>query len=185
MEFIRGEPGERGLEPVARAAAWVAAVIAFVSLLVLGAILLLVLPRFTSQVARTVATDPGKSIALGFALAMCVPAAAILALVTVIGIPLGVGLLLVYPVLLMLGYITVSMFLGDRLAAHIGKRSEGAPGLGLRVTGFAVSLAALVLVTLVPYVGWLALLLAVVAGLGAWSLRCWRAYAAPRAAVPA
>lgn len=179
MEYIRGEEGECGLEPVARAAGWVATGMTFVSLLALGAILLLLFPGFSAAAARTLTSDPGKSIALGFALSLCVPSAAIVALVTVIGIPLGLALLLLYPVLLLLGAVTVSVAMGDRLAARMRKQREGSPRGAARLLGLAISLAVLVLAARIPNVGWFVLLLAVIAGLGACSLRCWRVYTAP------
>jgi hypothetical protein len=126
-----------------------------------------------------IATEPGKSLALGFALLASLPVAGLLLLITVIGIPLGLAVLLAYPVVLLVGYLTAGLCLGDALAAALMRRSAAPPGTAPRIGGLTVALIGLALAASLPYLGWVLLLAAIIAGVGALALRLYRAYAAP------
>jgi cytoskeletal protein CcmA (bactofilin family) len=179
IEFRHGEEPRSRVGPALRVLSWVAAVVALLGLLLLGVMLILLFPGFSAQTARVIATEPGKSLALGFALLASLPMAGVVLLITVIGIPLGLAVLLAYPVLLLVGYLTAGLCLGDALAAALTRGSATPPGAATRIGGLTVALIGLTLAASLPYLGWVLLLAAIVAGAGALSLRLYRAYAAP------
>jgi hypothetical protein len=144
--------------------------------------LIVVFPEFSALAAQTVRSDPWKSLSLGFALLLCLPAAAVLFLASVIGIPLGLLLLLLYPIMLLLGYLNGLLFLADRFAGWIARRR----GFIMRTRGRFGALALVMLAALVtvkiPYAGGLLVFVVLLAGLGAFWLRAYRGYAARSAA---
>jgi hypothetical protein len=164
------------LGPLARVAAWVALLLLVLSLLVVGAIMILAFPQFSARAAHTARSDPWKSLALGFALLLCLPAAAILFMVSVIGAPLGVALLLFYPVMLLLGFVTGALSLGDRTAAWVARRRAVPVKPGWRYAALAISLLVLLLIGKIPVVGCVVAFLVLLFGLGAFWVCAYRAY---------
>ena len=72
-------------------------------LLVVAAVWVLALPGFARRVAKTLRNRFPLSLLLGFALLVCIPVAAALFMVTIIGVPLALATLALYPVLLPAG----------------------------------------------------------------------------------
>jgi branched-chain amino acid transport system permease protein len=165
----------------ARRAAGLAGRLAFwLGLAAAGALFLLLFPRFAVAAARTVASDPGKSLGLGFALLVATPVAALLLLITVVGVPLGLALFALYPVALLAGLLVAVLFLGDS-GARLARRPRLATGW--RFVTYLLALLGLALVMLVPAVGAVTLALALVTGLGALVLAAYRVYAGRPAAL--
>lgn len=134
-------------------AAWVA--ISF-SLLLLGLILLLVVPRAAVAVDDASRSRVGPVILWGVVLLIGLPLVAVLAMVTLIGLPFGLGLLLALGLIYGVGYVAGAFVLGRRIV------SRSSP-----FVAFLVGWAILRLIALVPILGGLAWLAAVVVGLGA------------------
>jgi hypothetical protein len=130
------------------------------STLVLGLLALLVAPRAADATFERMRTGWGPAIGIGLAVFFGLPLAAVLALVTLVGIPFGIGLLLALLPLGALGYVTSAWLLGRRLHA------EG------RVVALLIGWGILRAVALVPFLGFLAFIAALVFGLGAltWTL---------------
>lgn len=80
--------------------------ILILSLLLAGIVLIMLFPNFGILAARTVGSDPWKSLGLGLGLALLVttPIAASLLMATVIGMPLGFAILAFYFVTLLTGF---------------------------------------------------------------------------------
>lgn len=171
MEWPSGRLGS-----LARLATWISVVLLVFSLLLVGVIMILAFPAFSAAAAHTVRSDPWKSLALGFSLLLCLPVAAILFMLTVIGIPLGVALLLVYPVMLLLGFITGALFLSDRVAIWIGRRRGVAVKSGWRYATLSATLLALLLACKIPLAGCVVALLVLLFGLGAFWMCAYRGY---------
>ncbi len=93
-------------------AIWVAVT---VSTFVLGALLLLFAPRAAEAVAVMAGKSVGASFGWGVALFFGLPIAAVIALVTIVGIPFGVGLLLGLALIYTLGYTAGAFALGRLL----------------------------------------------------------------------
>lgn len=173
----RSRRGFSGLSPESGVGLVVAGVFRafwFAGVLLVGALLILTLPRFSREAAATVGSDALASLALGFAMLVAVPLAAIMLFITIIGIPLGIGMLFAYGLLLMLGYVTAAIFVGDGVLRRI--RTVDAGSGGWRILFLLVALVLIALLRLVPWIGDLAVFVLFLAGLGAFTLRCFRGY---------
>ena len=146
-------------------------------LIVTGVALYLLFPGFTLLASHTVGSDPAKSLAIGLLLVVAIPVAAILIMLTILGIPLGLILFVVYFAALLVGFLVTAFFLGDvgaRTFLRRGRRSRTT-----RVLWLILALALLALVNRLPYVGGVIIAVAVLAGLGAMSLHIRRHWGDP------
>ncbi len=142
-------------------AAWI------VGLALLAMLLLGLLPRFLRQTGAVLAARPLASTGLGFALVVGVPVAAVLLMVTVIGIPVGLLALAAYFPLLLLGYLAAVIAVGDVVLARV---RPGAGGLRARAMASLAALLVLALAARIPFVGpWIGFVL-LLGGLGALAL---------------
>jgi hypothetical protein len=151
-----------------------------ISTLVLGLVLLALAPRAADAARETARTRLGVSLAWGAALFFGLPLVAVVALITLIGIPLGLGLLLALIPLAGLGYVTTGYLLGRLLL-------KDAPS---RVVAFLVGWAVLRALAIVPFLGVLVWLVGIVVGLGVllvtlWGTRAPRGAPAPPRSSPA
>jgi hypothetical protein len=128
----------------------------FVSTAVLGLLLLLIAPRAADAIEVRSHERVGPSIAIGMAIAIALPVAAVIAGVTVVGLPLAFLILLALLPLAASAYCASAWVLGRRLVK--APRS--------RYLAFLAGLAVLEVVGLLPIVGFLVGLAAVVFGLG-------------------
>ena len=146
-------------------------------LIVVAVVVLALLPAFSAGVARTLRERVGTSLLLGFALLVCVPVGVVIVLATVIGIPLALLTLALYAALLPLAYALAGIGLGEWALRRWWPDRAGR--LAMRMLAAAGALVVLALLAWVPLVGWLAGLLALLAGLGALLLQTRRAGAGP------
>ena len=135
---------------------WLAVWLAFtVSTLILGLVLWLLAPRAATAVDAA-ARDIGPVILWGLLLLIGLPIVAIVAMVTLVGLPLGLGLLFALGLIYGIGYTAGAWILGRRVA------SRASP-----IPAFLAGWGILRVVALVPFLGELVGLAAVVVGLGA------------------
>lgn len=132
---------------------WIAMGISFG---LLGALLILIAPRAADSIYGRSRERVGPTIAIGVAIAIALPVAAAIAGVTLVGLPLAIGILLA---LLPLGAVAYTA-----TAWVIGRRILEPPRH--RVLSFLVGLAILRALAIVPIIGVLVGLAAVVVGLG-------------------
>lgn len=132
---------------------WIAVSISF---LILGALLLLVAPRTADALFERSRERIGPTLAIGVAIAISLPVAALLAAVLVVGIPLAIGILMAIAPLGAIAY-TVSAYV-------VGRRLIGPPRH--RILALIAGVALLRAVALVPVLGLLVGLAAVVLGFG-------------------
>jgi hypothetical protein len=137
---------------VGRLVVWLAVT---VSTLILGLVLGLLAPRAAAAV-DTAAEEPGPVILWGLALLIGLPIVAVILTVTLVGLPLGLGLLLALGLIYGIGYTAGAWVLGRRVARRASPFVAFLAGWGI-----------LRVVALIPLLGGLAWLAAVVAGLGA------------------
>jgi cytoskeletal protein CcmA (bactofilin family) len=147
---------------VGAAALWIAV---SVSALVLGLLLLWLAPRALNAAFAAASTGTGPTIGWGLLLFFGLPILAVIALVTLVGIPFGVALLLALVPLYAIGYTTSAWLLGRRLVG---------PPRG-RVLAFLAGLAILRVLAIVPILGGIVWFAATVVGLGALVVAIWRA----------
>lgn len=166
--------GVDGGGTVTRAVARVLRVLWFTGVLVLGALLVIVLPRFTRDAAATVRNDAPASLGLGVAVLVLVPLFAVFLCLTIIGIPLAFAVLLGYGLLLMLGFLTGALFLGDS-ALGLAKPAN-AESSGWRILFLLLALVVIAFMRRLPWIGELAVFVLFLAGLGAFTLRSFRGY---------
>jgi hypothetical protein len=134
-------------------AVWLAVTI---SVLILGLILLALFPTPADAVARAAKARTGRAALVGLLTFFVIPIAGFIALITVVGIPLGAGLLLAVLPLYALAYTAGAFAIGRRV------REKGG-----RIVTFLIGLAILRVLALVPFLGGLVWFLATILGLGA------------------
>ena len=127
-------------------------------------------PNFWTKTAQPIAELPLKTLGVGFLTLVVTPLLIILAMVTVIGIPLGMLMGIVYWVAMYLSKIIVAVFIGQWLA----KRFKW-PELHKGVWYVLLGLVILALLNMIPFVKFIVGLLTVVAGLGALILAHYKA----------
>jgi hypothetical protein len=137
-----------------------------VSTLIVGALLVWLAPGALYAAERAARERLGATIGWGVAIAIGVPLLAILALVTLVGIPFGVALLLAAIPVLLVAYATTAWIVGRRVLRN---RSES-PWAAL-LAGWAI----LRVLALIPVAGALVGLAATVVGLGTLTVALWRA----------
>ncbi|HEX7289715.1 MAG TPA: polymer-forming cytoskeletal protein [Conexibacter sp.] len=142
-----------------------------VSTLIAGVLLVWLAPRALHAAERAVRERLGATIGWGVALAIGLPLLAVLALVTLVGIPFGVALLLAALPILLVAYVTAAWIVGRRVL----RSRSASPWIALLV-GWGI----LRLLALIPVLGGLVGLVATIVGLGALAVALWRARA-PRA----
>ncbi len=151
-----------------------AAMVAFLSLLVAGLVLYLLLPRVAESVAATVRERPGLSALIGFAILAATPLAILLLFVSAVGMLLGLILLALYLVAIPVGWLVGAYGAGEYLLRLIGKLATA--GRGLRAGVFVLAMVMLAVIQALPILGWLIGLAVLVIGLGGIAVTGRRAY---------
>jgi cytoskeletal protein CcmA (bactofilin family) len=143
-------------------------------LIAAAAVFILLFPNATRGAQREVGASPWTSLGLGAAMLFTLPPVAILLMITVIGIPLAFALLALYPLLLLVGYLTTALYIGDRGATALKKDTTSSTWM--RIGFVALALLALALIRLIPFVGGIVFFAALLIGMGAWSLHLYHRY---------
>ena len=139
-----------------------------ISMLICGMLLYLLFPKAVTGAEEAIGQYPVRSLLSGLALLFTIPPVAILFMVTVIGLPIGFALLLLYPLTLLLGYLATAFFLGQRVA--VAMKQEGPLSMKRQALFLALALLILSLALAVPFLGGFILILAVVMGIGGWAV---------------
>ncbi len=172
VERIKAEGGWPVPEDLERSMGRTGGWIWTLGLLVLASVLVWALPEFFRHAAETLRTRFPLSLLLGFALLVCLPVAAVLFLVTIIGVPLGLLTIALYPVLLLVGYVCTGIGLGHWMAARLGPAwSQSNAG---RISGAVLGVLIIGLLARVPWLGALVMFVALLAGLGTLGLQAWK-----------
>jgi hypothetical protein len=127
-----------------------------ISAALLGCLLLLIVPRAADALRDRSRERLGPVIAIGIAIAICLPVAAVIAAITLVGLPLAIGILLALLPLGAIAYVAAAWVLGARVL--------GPPRS--RILSFLAGLAILRLLALIPVLGFLVGLAAAIFGLG-------------------
>jgi cytoskeletal protein CcmA (bactofilin family) len=141
---------------------WVGWVYGFLVNLVLGAVALLVFPRFSAGIADRATADPLRSGGVGLLAFVGIPVLIAVLFISLVGIPLGFLGMLVYALLLWLGYVYG--------AFAAGSWTLGLVDAGGRWLALFVGLLLAGLVGFVPVLGGLVQFLVLLLGLGALAL---------------
>jgi cytoskeletal protein CcmA (bactofilin family) len=171
---------DRAWRRAARGAAIVGGITISLGVVLLGAVFVLGMPRFTREAASAVRSKPWQSLGLGCAMLIGIPVALAVLVLTIIGIPLAVLLAFAYGALLILGYLVGAIFLGDLALGRIDARKLDSGWW--RALFLLLAIVAIAVVKEVPVAGPLAAMLLFLAGLGALTLRAWQGFRSEPAA---
>jgi hypothetical protein len=136
---------------------------------VLGLLFVLLLPRAAQTSSRAARRNTGKSIGIGVLMAIGLPVLAVLAAITIVGLPFALGLFGALGLIHALGYVVAAYSLG-RIMVKEPKSSIGA---------FFAGWAILRALALLPGIGVLVFIAAAIWGLGALTVSAWRGGRAP------
>lgn len=148
----------------AGALAW-AAVIWLLGFSILAAALIMALPAFTQRSSRTAASHWAQSLLIGLGALVITPLLIVAALISIVGIPLALALLLLYLLMLLLGFVSACIALGDTAIQRAPAANRDR--IGWRALAAAAGVAVLLLLTWIPVIGWIVALIAVLIGIGA------------------
>lgn len=151
-------------QPVARVVAWVGVIAFTVGLFLIGVLAIVMAPQSTAHMSRLARARPVSSLALGLVTIVCMPIAVVLLMLTIVGIPFAFMLLLVWPMILIFGYLAGVMAVSDAVAG------PSADAKGRRIFLLAMGLGVMLLFARVPFAGWFIGMLLLVMGVGAMAL---------------
>jgi len=140
----------------------------FVALFLIGLFLFIFNKTGYRQMVTDLAQKPFKDLLFGLCVFVIIPVFAIILIITIVGLPLGIILLLAYLILLLLALVLCATFLGEQVLLLITKKKTG--GIHLLLALLLGSFI-FVLLTCIPYVAWLFYLLGFFLGMGVlWHL---------------
>lgn len=139
--------------------------------LALAGVVLFVFSRFAGQAAHHIETEPWRALGVGAVLLLALPVLAVLLFFTLLGIPLGLVVMAMYPPLLLLGWLIGALFAARWLASHAWPAEN--KGAVVPYGWMAVAVIALLVVGAMPVVGPLLAAATMAVGLGACVLE-WR-----------
>lgn len=154
--------------PIPHISAFFVSIYFFLVNLVVGALLLLVFPRFTDRLAVSAQEQPGTTALAGIGALVGTPIALVLIALTIVGIPITIFGALAYGLGIWLAIILGRYVVGVWLLSLVDVQN--------RWLALVTGLVAMAILTRVPYVGDVLDLLVLVVGLGALALGLLRGY---------
>lgn len=151
-------------QPVARVVAWAGAIAFTVGLFLIGLLAIVLAPAWTAHMSKLGRARPISSLALGLVTILCVPIVVVLLMLTIVGIPFAIMLLLAWPMILIFGYLAGVMAVSDAIAG------PSASAKGRRILLLAMGLSVMLLFARVPFAGWFIGMLLLAMGVGAMAL---------------
>lgn len=142
----------------------------YVSLLITGILLMLIFRETTNDLHRFSTENYFRNTGVGFLLFIGIPIAAIILLVLVLTIPLSLLLMTLYGITLFIGYLLVSMTLGT-LGIRFFKSQNTFSDY---YWGLALGMIIILILSAIPFVGWVINLLLIFFGLGTLSSYFWK-----------
>lgn len=136
--------------------------------MIVGMILLALWPGFSRSVTDVALHRPGMALLLGFAVLVCTPIAIVLAMITIIGIPMALLAICLYLVLLALGYLASAAAIGEWLLSRM--RRGGEIVARERVLMLLGVLVILFIVARIPVLGGTVKFLLILAGVGSLAM---------------
>ena len=130
----------------------------------MAALLAAAFPTASDRMARELRERPWITPILGFVALMTIPVAAVLLMITIIGIPLGILALIAYGVLLFVAYVWVAVVVGGMLLDRV--KPETAARAAWRVGAAVLAMLVLALLVRVPLLGGIIKFVVLVVGLG-------------------
>jgi hypothetical protein len=97
----------------ARSFTAISGVLFFVHLVLAGVLVVIFLPRVETSVVATLRAQPGGSLLAGFVMLVTIPVAALLLVISILGLPIGLAMGALYATALFGGVLATAFFLGD------------------------------------------------------------------------
>jgi len=169
---VRHTPVELDMKPVVASVIFAGLVLLF-SLILTAVILYLLFPDYCLRVSQTLHDQPWQTLAIGFAVFAGVPLLVIILFSTAVGVWLALMLLVIYLVMLLVGYFAGALYVGNAGLNMLGKTEVSKT---LRAIALAVAIFSLAVINLVPLVGSLVNWLVLLAGMGALSRQLYLGY---------
>jgi hypothetical protein len=164
-ERVVGEVVEREAQGPVGIMGWlVGGVVIIVLTLLFAALFGFLFPRTLQKTRATLAERPWRTLGLGVVATSALFGSLLVLAVSLIGIPLLPLVLIGIPLALVGGYLTAAHAIGSMLVARLRGRTSGPAAVGAILVGILVLWA----VGLIPILGWVIAVAAVVIGLGAW-----------------
>ena len=132
--------------------------------LVLGIILLIAARPFVERGIDAIRSAPVRSALVGLGVLILVPLVASLIMVTIVGIPIGLLILLAFPLAISIGLVLAAFGLADRILNRDRAERSG----GSRFVALLVGVVILAVVGLIPILGFVVGIIALLVGLGAF-----------------
>ena len=148
--------------PVLAGLAVVWKILSFLMILLLGILLIILAGGRLTAMSDYIQSNPWHSLWWGIVIFVVAPAAAVLAIMTVVGLPLGLISLALYGMALYLSQVPVALLIG-RLIIRQNRPLESR---GMMIGALALGLFVLFLLGLIPFAGWIIGLLTIIFGLG-------------------
>jgi cytoskeletal protein CcmA (bactofilin family) len=142
------------------AAVW--KILSYVMILVIGIILLLITQKRLTLMQMAIQKSPWQTLGWGALILIATPIAAVIVMITVIGLPLGIISLLLWGILLYLSQIPVALLLGRLII----RQNRELDSTGIMIGALALGLLVLFALQLIPIIGWIVGLLVMIFGLG-------------------
>lgn len=134
------------------------------ALMVLAALIAATLPGPSQRMAQELRERPWITLLLGLVALASIPIAAVLLMITIIGIPIGVLALAAYLALLLVGYVWLAVVVGGMLLDRV--KPDTAARTAWRVGAAVLAMLVLAILVRAPIVGGLFKLAALAAGVG-------------------
>ena len=150
-----------------------------IGLTIMAALVQLAVPGLASDASELIGERPLRGFGWGIVAMVGLPFAGLLMVLTVLGIPLGLLLWLVFALLLAAGSVTGAFWLGLRIRALFDSTLEE-PMFGGRVGWTLAGFVALAVIEWVPYLGPLFVALLEVTAVGALLIAVWWRVRGPR-----
>jgi len=150
-----------------------AGILVLLSMIVTGVVLYLVFPGTAERSTRSLRDAPWLCLGLGLAVFAATPVLVLVLLITGVGLWLALLLLAAYLMLLLLGYLTGALFVGETGLRLLGKTS---PGKAWTAAALAAAVLLLAIVGLIPLLGGLLYWLLILAGMGTLTRQMFAAY---------
>ena len=174
---------EEATAPSRKERSFLGTVLSFLALLACAALFLLLAPRFGEQASERLRASPALAVFIGLGVLLAAPVLAVLFFLTILGIPLGLAMLLLYPLVVLVGFLIAMQWLARQVPRLF--KWPGAVHFRASVGHAALALLLIAVVWRIPVLGPIVVGLATVAGVGAWVLevhRRWPRPGAPQAA---
>lgn len=154
-------PVEETVQKASYAANYLGKIYSVLALIATAIVVVLLFPKYSMQLAQNIETMPGKSIGYGIIVLILTPVIVLFLAMTLLGIPMAAIIFGLYLMVLYLSKIFVGLWIGKMIVKPKGDK-RGAV-VGSAVLGVLI----LSILMVIPFLGFLVKLAAVMFGLGA------------------